>query len=73
MAVPASPPLQMTILASLDDRCDECRLPVYRLSQREARRSVRESSPAAELILPRCSIQSGRKPSGQWYLSLNLA
>jgi hypothetical protein len=30
MAVPASPPLRMTILARLDDRCDECRLPVYR-------------------------------------------
>jgi hypothetical protein len=30
MAVPASPPLRMTILACLDDRCDECRLPVYR-------------------------------------------
>ena len=29
MAVPASPPLRMTILACLDDRCDECRLPVY--------------------------------------------
>ena len=30
MAVPASPPLRMTILACLNDRCDECRLPVYR-------------------------------------------
>jgi hypothetical protein len=30
MAVPATPPLRMTILACLDDRCDECRLPVYR-------------------------------------------
>jgi hypothetical protein len=29
MAVPASPPLRMTIRACLDDRCDECRLPVY--------------------------------------------
>jgi hypothetical protein len=30
MAVPASPPLRMTIRACLDDCCDECRLPVYR-------------------------------------------
>ena len=30
MAVPASPPLRMTILACLNDRCDECRLPVDR-------------------------------------------
>jgi hypothetical protein len=30
MAVPASPPLRMTIRACLDDRCEECRLPIYR-------------------------------------------
>ena len=30
MAVPASPPLRMTIRARLDDRCEECRLPIYR-------------------------------------------
>ena len=30
MAVPASPPLRITIRACLDDCCDECRLPVYR-------------------------------------------
>ena len=29
MAVPASPPLRMTVRACLDDRCEECRLPVY--------------------------------------------
>jgi hypothetical protein len=29
MAVPSSPPLRMTIRACLDDRCEECRLPVY--------------------------------------------
>ena len=30
MAVPAAPPLRMTIRACLDDHCEECRLPVYR-------------------------------------------
>jgi hypothetical protein len=30
MAVPASPPLRVTIRACLDDRCEECRLLVYR-------------------------------------------
>jgi hypothetical protein len=29
MAVPASPPQRMTVRACLDDRCEECRLPVY--------------------------------------------
>ena len=29
MAVPASPPLRMTIRACLNDRCEECCLPVY--------------------------------------------
>lgn len=29
-AVPATPPLRMTIRACLDDCCAECRLPVYR-------------------------------------------
>ena len=30
VTVPASPPLRMTIRACLNDRCAECRLPVYR-------------------------------------------
>jgi hypothetical protein len=30
MVVPASPPLRLTIAASLDDRCRECGLPVCR-------------------------------------------
>ena len=34
MAVPASPPLRMTIRACLDDRCEECRLPIYRCESR---------------------------------------
>jgi hypothetical protein len=30
VVIPASPPLRLTILACLDDRCRECGLPVYR-------------------------------------------
>jgi hypothetical protein len=33
MAVPASPPLRMTVPP--DDRCDGCRLPVYRCQSEE--------------------------------------
>ena len=52
MAVPASPPLRMTIRACLDDRCEECRLPIYRcrVRGRAVAASLRKSSPTAELI-----------------------
>ena len=52
MAVPASPPLRMTIRACLDDRCEECRLPVYHCES-EAGQMLRlcaESSPTLEMI-----------------------
>ena len=66
MAVPASPPLRMTILACLDDRCDECHLPVYRCEfrGRPDAASVRKSSPTAELIGCSAGRLTTAPPSG---------
>ena len=62
MAVPASPPLRMTIRACLDDCCDECRLPVYRckVRGRPDAASERKSSPTAELTAVRAGTLDQR-------------